>query len=107
MAEMKMSEIREEIKRQALAVLANAFESANAEKYAGDYRVAIPVSVGGTEYWCKVDLTAAQWYATRTAEAFDPFESQAAYEQEQAIKRDAAEQKRREREAKKASKARG
>lgn len=98
---MTTNEIRETIKKMALEKISDALETAGAEKYSGDYKLAIPVTIEGAEYWCKIDLSAAQWTKTKTSNPFDPFALQAEYLEEKAIK----DQKKAESKAKKDAKA--
>lgn len=98
MATLTMAQVKETAKLTALNKLTAALESAGAEKYRGDYHLAIPVDVDGQEVWVKVDLTAANFKDTKVSEAFDPFASQQDYLAEQDVKA-------KEREAKERAKA--
>lgn len=83
---MTMAEIRESIKKMALSKVSDALDAAGAEQYEGEYKLAIPVTIDGAEYWCKVVFTAAQWTKTKTSDPFDPFVLQSEYLEEKAIK---------------------
>lgn len=104
MTKMTAAQIKAEMKRQALAKLADALTAAGAEMYKGEYHLAIPVDVDG-EKWVKVDLTAAQYTDTKVASAFDPFELQAEYLAECEVKAKEAEAKAKAKEEAKARKA--
>lgn len=86
MAEMTMAEMKEAAKKQVLAKLTDTFETLGAENYKGDYHVAVPTEINGQEIWVKLDMTAAQFKDTKVSPAFDPFESQREYLEEQEVK---------------------
>lgn len=100
---MKNPEIKSTMKSSVLESLRPVLDSLGAVLYGDDFHIAIPVNVEGVKY-VKLDLTAANWYDTKTSKAFDPAVLREEFLTEQAIKAKAAEEKRLAREAKKASK---
>ena len=103
MATLKNPEIKSAMKATVLESLRSVLSDLGAVPYGDDYHLAIPVDVEGIKY-VKLDLTSANWYDTKTSVAFNPQTLHDAYLEEQAIKAKEAEQKRLEREARKASK---
>lgn len=103
MSTMKNPEIKSAMKSTVLTSLRSVLDSLGAIPYGDDFHLAIPVDVEGQKF-VKLDLTAANWYDTKTTKAFDPQTLREEYLAEQEIKAKAAEEKRLAREAKKASK---
>ena len=103
MSTMKNPEIKSVMKSSVLESLRSVLDSLGAIPYGDDFHLAIPVDVEGQKF-VKLDLTAANWYDTKTTKAFDPYTLHEEYLAEQEIKARAAEEKRLAREAKKASK---
>lgn len=91
MAKMKVSEIQSKVKGDIFAQIMDLFAE-KGEQFA-DYSVAVPVEVDGKECWAKVSVVCGQLTDTKTSKAFNPFEAQASWEEEKALKQAEAEAK--------------
>lgn len=104
MAKVTMAQMKEMAKVAAVA----SFAVPESAEQVGSFTYAVPVEVEGQEVWVEVAFTAKQWYATKVAEAYDPFEKQVEWKAEMAEREAKAEAKAKakaEKEAKKAKKA--
>ena len=87
-----MEQTRAVAKAQVLALLATALTENGAETVE-PFTLAIATDVDGQEIWVEIKFTAKQWKATKTSEAYNPFEKAAEFNAEQAIKQKEADEK--------------
>lgn len=88
---MTAAEIKEISKANVLDALRETLEKLNVEMV-GNIAY-IPQTIGDTELWVEVKLTAKQYIDTTKSPAFDPFVARQAYEEEMEIKRKEKEEK--------------
>ena len=91
MAEMKMADIQKMVKETAFNRIKECFAD-DGEQY-GDFEIAVPVEVGGTEHWAKVTVVCGQLKDTKSSTAFDPFVAREEWEADKAYKAQLAESK--------------
>lgn len=97
---MKNPEIKAFVKNSVLTSLNGVLSDLGAVPFGDEFHIAIPVQVDGITVYVKVELTAANWYDTKTSKAFDPSALHEAYLEERRL----ADEKKAEKARKKAEK---
>lgn len=88
---MTQAQVLEKAKNNVFALIAEALETANAERV-GDYTYSVPTEVNGAERWVEIELTAKTTMTTDEGKVpYDPFEKAAVWEAEKEIKKAEAE----------------
>ena len=88
---MKVAEIQSAVKSSVFEEIKTLF--AETGEQFGDFEIAVPVEVDGSERWAKVSVVCGQLKDTKTSKAFDPFVAREAWEADKAYKAQLAESK--------------
>ena len=88
---MKMADIQKEVKASVFEDIKALFNE-NGEQI-GDFELAVPVIVDGSERWARIKITCGQLKDTKSAPAFDPFVVQSEWLADKEIKAKEAEAK--------------
>jgi len=94
---MKNPEIKAFVKNTVLTSLNDTLSELGAVPFGDEFHIAIPVQVDGITVYVKVELTAANWYDTKTSKAFDPSALHAQYLEERRLAEEAKAEKVRKR----------
>lgn len=84
---MNTAEIRATARQMTISAIMPSLMENEAVKFA-DGSFAILQKVEDTEVWTEVTVKTKNWKATKTSEAFDPYEAAEAWEAERKIKAD-------------------